>query len=213
MSTRIYAPRDASQVTQRIATDRQVSYLERLLRENDLHDEPFSRLWQLLNSHRDWENGDVNGAPLMLAQASASIDWVKNYAAQRQVPQQPQQPQQQPAEKVFPTPGVYQLDDVIYVVQASKQNPDRVYAKRLVESAPRMTEAGEKVDFEFQYDKGAVWQLSESHRMTLEQARHFMIRYGRCIRCHRELKAEKTMRDAEETGVAVGPVCRKYFAA
>jgi len=105
-------------------------------------------------------------------------------------------------------PGVYELTDGrIYVVKATKEDKSRLYAKRLVElnGDYRTTEAGSRVDFEFQYEKGAIYDIHLNDRMTLDRAKELITLYGRCINCNRHLKAAKSV----EQGI--GPVCVKSF--
>jgi hypothetical protein len=117
-----------------------------------------------------------------------------------------------PAAPVAVKFGVYSKDGEVYLVTPSKSNPDRVYAKKLVESAPRLTEDGEVVDFEWEFAPGIVWKLTEADRMSIEDASKLSIKYGKCLKCRKTLKAASTMKTIEETGIALGPVCRKYFA-
>ena len=122
------------------------------------------------------------------------------------------------AKKAEPlVPGVYELaDGRIYVVKPTREDKSRLYAKRLVElnGDYRTTEAGSRVDFEFQYEKGAIasWENGElvfhihlSDRMSIERAKELITLYGRCIACNRHLKAAKSV----EQGI--GPVCVKQF--
>jgi Family of unknown function (DUF6011) len=126
-------------------------------------------------------------------------------------------------------PGVYKLDGRVYVVVGNKiyiawrrtcrdapgtarPADARVYAKRLVESAPRETEAGTEIPFELQYDKGAIFRLALSDRMPLAEAEMLTTRYGKCIApgpnggiCGRRLRAAESVRRG------IGPVCVKYF--
>jgi hypothetical protein len=101
--------------------------------------------------------------------------------------------------------GVYELDGTIIVVKPNREKT-RCYAKKVVESPPRMTEVGEVVDFELEYALGLIRDLREEHRMPKARAIEFTTRYGRCIVCGRHLKAAKSV----EAGI--GPVCIKYFA-
>lgn len=102
--------------------------------------------------------------------------------------------------------GVYRLDDTIYVVRENRTNT-RVHARRLVEiNGRRLTEADTVVQIEFEYAPEVLHQLHPAHMMTLEEARPFIIRYGRCIACGAALS------DATSVARAVGPVCIKKFA-
>jgi Family of unknown function (DUF6011) len=104
------------------------------------------------------------------------------------------------------TPGVYRHHGLIYVVKPSKRHPGRVYAAQLVESPPRVTEAGTEIPFQLEFRPGLIYDLTEADRMPLAEAQAITARYGRCIVCHRALKAAKSV----EQGI--GPVCAKYFA-
>lgn len=102
-------------------------------------------------------------------------------------------------------PGVYESDNQVYVVKFNREHT-RLYAKRLVEiNAERATELGERVQIEFQYDRGAVYRLTPEDKMDVERAKALTIRYGRCIVCGRRLKA------AESVERGIGPVCIKSF--
>ena len=111
-----------------------------------------------------------------------------------------------PDEWLIVNPGVYQLPTgEIYVVKPNKEH-SHVYAKKLIEvSSRRLTESGQYVDFDFEYEKGAIWKLRPEYLMTFDQAKQLMIRYGRCIVCGRRLKV------AESVERGIGPVCIKYF--
>lgn len=106
--------------------------------------------------------------------------------------------------KLVTEPGVYETKDGIFVVKPNKDKT-RLYAKKLVESSSRLTEAGTVVDFDFVYAPGIIYLLTPSMKMPLERAKGLMIRYGRCIVCGRHLKVA----DSVEKGI--GPVCIKSF--
>lgn len=104
------------------------------------------------------------------------------------------------------TAGVYEVDGVIYIVKPNRDKT-RLYAKRLVEiNAERATEAGTRVEIEFEYEAGAMKKIKPEHKMPLEKAKELTIRYGRCIVCGRTLKA------AESVERGIGPICIKSFA-
>lgn len=108
--------------------------------------------------------------------------------------------------EVLVGPGVYRRDGTIYAVRKNRTNA-RLHARRLVEiGGRRLTEAGEVVNVDFVYDRDALHELRPEHQMTLEEARPFIIRYGRCLFCGTELKA------AESVDRGVGPVCIKRYA-
>jgi hypothetical protein len=103
-------------------------------------------------------------------------------------------------------PGVYETNGIIYVVKSNREKT-RLYAKKLVESYhnARLTESGSKADFEFEYDKGAIFNIRLEDRMPIDRAKELITLYGRCIACGRFLKQAKSV----ENGI--GPVCIKNF--
>lgn len=128
--------------------------------------------------------------------------WIDFLLSQR-IEQQPVR--QQPAESVQVGPGVYETSGDIFVVKATKDK-QRLYALRLIESPDRVNVAGGHVEFDFEYARGAIYRLKLEDKMTAERAKHYLVRYGRCLVCRRKLKAAASV----ERGI--GPVCRKYFA-
>jgi len=119
-------------------------------------------------------------------------------------------------------PGVYKLGGEIYVVkgnkiyiswrkrcreegECSRPAEARLYAKHLVESAPRITESGTEIPFTLEYAKGVIFDLSLDDRMPLAEAEELSTRYAKCIVCERTLKAAKSVR------ASIGPVCIKMF--
>lgn len=102
--------------------------------------------------------------------------------------------------------GVYQHNGTIYVVRKNRTN-EGLQARRLVEiGGRRLTEADTVVNIEFVYDRDALLRLRPEDKMTLEEAREFVIRYGRCIACDTPLS------DATSVERGIGPVCVKKFA-
>jgi NADH pyrophosphatase NudC (nudix superfamily) len=114
-------------------------------------------------------------------------------------------PEQNEQKSVTVQMGVFRKNGRIYVVKPNKEKT-RVYAKEIIESPPRITEAGAVVDFESVYRAGAVYDLSESDRWQLADAREFLTKYARCIVCGAHLKSAKSVAGA------IGPVCARYFA-
>jgi hypothetical protein len=116
-------------------------------------------------------------------------------------------------------PGVYRLGPDVFVVKGNKsylawrkndpQGPRpsdaRLYAKRLAESAPRITEAGTEIPFSLEYAPGVIHDLALSDRMPLAEAEELATRYASCIVCGSRLKAAKSVKSL------IGPVCRRYF--
>jgi hypothetical protein len=103
------------------------------------------------------------------------------------------------------TAGVFKKDGRIYVVKPNKLKT-RVYAKEIIESPARMTENGAVADFTTVYRAGVVFQLTESDRWNLADAKDFLTKFSKCIVCGRHLKAAKSVAGS------IGPVCAKYFA-
>lgn len=103
-------------------------------------------------------------------------------------------------------PGVYRRNGTIYVVRKNKTNP-RLHARRLVEIGGRRLTADDTiVHIEFEYDRDALRVIRPEDQMTLEEARPFIIRYGKCIFCNTALS------DAKSVARGVGPVCIKRYA-
>jgi hypothetical protein len=72
----------------------------------------------------------------------------------------------------------------------------------------RLTETGSHEHGEYVYEAGLVQQVAaEGRKMTLDEAKAFILRYGQCVRCGRQLK------DANSVEQGIGPVCVKYFTA
>jgi len=104
--------------------------------------------------------------------------------------------------------GVYVLSNGDIVKVQANREKTRTYAKRLVEiGGVRLTEAGERVNAEYQYEPGLIQQVAaQGRKMTLEEAKTFILRYGFCARCARQLK------DATSVERGIGPVCIQYFS-
>jgi hypothetical protein len=102
--------------------------------------------------------------------------------------------------------GVYELPTgEVYIVKLTRDK-ERLYAKRLIEiNSTRLTEADGVVQIEFEYEAGAIRRIRPEHKMPLERAKGFCLRYGRCLACNRKLKVASSI----EAGL--GPVCRKMF--
>jgi hypothetical protein len=102
------------------------------------------------------------------------------------------------------TTGVYETPDhTIYVVRPNRDGT-RHYAKKLKQApSERTTESGQHVNFDFEYDKGAIFKLKPEYRMSEERAKELTVLYGHCIVCGRTLKEAKSV----ERGI--GPICIK----
>lgn len=89
--------------------------------------------------------------------------------------------------------GMYQKGTDIYRVTRSRAG--RLFAEIL-------TPGGS-----FVYTKGAVYDLKPEHKMTVDQAKAYGHKYGRCCVCG------KTLTDEKSIAAGIGPVCVKgrYF--
>ena len=123
--------------------------------------------------------------------------------------------------------GMHRLDGVIYKVQKAVHGSGNLYAKRLSVKVsctghldfsdpsafdapwtfcPDATECPNKVvEASFEYAPGAVKKLNESTRMTLAEAKEWGALYNTCCACGRTLTDETSV----ENGI--GPICAKRF--
>lgn len=91
--------------------------------------------------------------------------------------------------------GMYRTaDGEIYRVQPSRET-GRLYAKRMAWTG----DPGEKARFE--YAAGAVYRLTPSDRMTVDEAKAWGVETGVCCVCGAFLTDEKSV------GAGIGPVC------
>lgn len=105
--------------------------------------------------------------------------------------------------------GVYRRNGEIFVVKLNRQKTNK-YVTKLVEltgSARRLNEPGDHVPIDFVYAPGMLAKLRPEDQMTLEEAKPFIIRYGRCLFCGQFLRAAKSVERS------VGPVCYGRYAA
>lgn len=105
--------------------------------------------------------------------------------------------------------GVYRRNGEIFVVKFNQAKTNK-YVKRLVEltgSARRLNAEDEHVPIDFEYAPGVLAQLRPTDQLSLEEAKPYIIRYGRCLFCEQRLK------DVKSVQRAVGPVCIKRYRA
>lgn len=143
----------------------------------------------------------VNLAHIVLPSGLSA--WVKPTSLRREIEQEPSALAAHVEAKPDPVTevGMYAAHGAIFKVQESKTSGN-LYAKRLVQiGGKRLTDEGEVVHFEFQYDQGAIRSLKPEHRMTLDEAKHFGIQYGVCCVCG------ITLKDATSVAAGIGPVC------
>jgi hypothetical protein len=112
------------------------------------------------------------------------------------------------AERTQPEIGVYVLEDGTVVQAKPNRTKTNVYTKRWVEiRGERLVDAtGEHVHGEWEYSPELKRQVRTARKMTLDEAKAFILRYGQCVRCGRKLKA------AESVERGIGPVCVQYFS-
>lgn len=105
-------------------------------------------------------------------------------------------------------PGVYVVDGDIVKVQANKAKTATYALRWIVINGERLLDSDgiSRVHGEWEYEAGLVRKVRPDQRMSVEQAKAFVLRYGRCARCSRKLKAA----DSVERGI--GPVCMKWFS-
>jgi hypothetical protein len=236
----VIAPHETTYTAPKYATAGQVEFMEKIMARNGFYYGHFDRLWKLLEAHRTDLRTPGDGTRMDRDVASQTIDWLLRQEAAAKAKLQQARPSWQEASLLLPTVlderrraeqpvvavpaqpaeskapqavayGVYQKDGAVYIVVPNKAGT-RTYAKKMVESAPRLTEHGEQADFEWEMAPGMIWKLTEADRMPLEDAHALVIKYGRCLKCRRTLKAFKTLQTAAETGRMLGPKCRLYFS-
>lgn len=101
-----------------------------------------------------------------------------------------------PTTREFVTAGFFEMDGRIYKVVPSRST-GRNYAMSL--AAPGVRKGT------WNYEKGAMYALTESMRLSLEQAKAYGSSHGFCICCGALLTDPKSV----EAGI--GPVCAKRF--
>lgn len=104
--------------------------------------------------------------------------------------------------------GVYVTPDGAIVKVQQNRAKTGTYAMRWQEiSGERLVDATEEhVHGDWVYAPEHKRHLASYRKMTLDEAKAFILRYGRCVRCGRKLKAA----DSVERGI--GPVCVEYFS-
>ena len=174
----------------KLATPDQVRYIRDLAKDRLVPEQHAGRLAQLLSNH------EIGVKHLERKLASDTIDWLKKL---------PLRPVVEQAVKEPLVMGVYQHDGQLYVVKP-RRDKTRLYAMKVVQSAPRMTLNGEVVDFELVFAPGMMSVLDLDERLTMLQAESLLIKFERCICCKRSLKAAKSV------AAGIGPRCAKMFA-
>lgn len=95
-------------------------------------------------------------------------------------------------------PGMYRRGPDVFLVVKSKKS-DHFFAKKLVK-----TMHGDVLHkLHFEYEKGAIFQLSMECRMTIDEVADLGQMTGHCWVCAKQLTVQKSI----EAGI--GPVCIK----
>lgn len=94
-------------------------------------------------------------------------------------------------------PGMYRTNGDVYLVVPSKQG--NLYAKKLVTTLHGTTV--HKLSFE--YDKGSIFKIQSTDRMTLADVAQLGQTTGHCWVCARKLTVQKSI------VAGIGPVCAK----
>jgi outer membrane biosynthesis protein TonB len=165
----------------RPATDRQLAYIRSLLGEREVTPEAAESYAEFLAQD-----------DLTTAQASAAIDHLRPL---------PRRQAGTPLEA-----GVYVVDGAVVKLKLSQAG--RLYSLRWVESSGERIVDGEeqRAHGDWSYEPALIRRTRPEHRMTVEEAKNFAVRYGQCANCGRTLKA------AESVERGIGPVCIKRFA-
>jgi len=158
---------------------------------------PEARGENILAGRRNWnvEDDEYLSEQEMDRDDAAYMAWIQFQASQ-------------PTRVAVEDSGVYVMPDGSIVKVQANREKTRTYAKRwTVIPGIRLTEAGSKEHGEYVYEPSLVQEVARSGRkMSLEEAKAFILRYGQCARCSRELK------DANSVERGIGPVCVKYFS-
>jgi len=101
-------------------------------------------------------------------------------------------------------PGAYRRNGEVFVVVLNRDKTN-LYCKRIQEiGGRRLTEANTVVKFDYVYAPGVKSKLKPEHRLTWEEAKPLVVRYGMCLFGH-------PLKDAKSVELGIGPVCRRMF--
>lgn len=173
------------------ATEKQVSYLESLLRDRDVDSEDADTMRTAINA----------GIDTKLASQFIGVCLKSPFKARNPNPGQFGNKHA----NAITEDGMYMIaNGTIYKVQFNKAQGDgrRMYAKQLF--VDNLGDGTYKVRFE--YVKGIVYSLTPADKMSLEQAKEFGALYGTCCNCGRTLTNEESIE------LGIGPICRAKFA-
>lgn len=177
--------------------------------------EPQVRFIKNLETDRD-VSGDEAQQALELSRALWRAGAFSKEAASTLIDVLKQQPRLESVSGTITTPaseGMHRLNGVIYKVQRALYGSGNLYAKRLVLEEPDCggCQNGEYCEVpcqwsaSFEYAQGAIKELSETTKMTLEQAKEWGVLYGTCCVCGRTLTNEDSI------AAGIGPICAGRF--
>jgi hypothetical protein len=119
----------------------------------------------------------------------------------------PHKPRQTSANPVT-EPGMYEHDGYIYRVKRSKSSnnlyamqSDYTVAQLEKIAATKGTDEDPKIKVNFEYDRGTIFKIDASHRITVARAEELSALISNCIVCGRVLRAK------ESVARSIGPVC------
>ena len=95
-------------------------------------------------------------------------------------------------------PGMYRTEGQVYLVVKSENG--HLYAKRLV---AQQLEDGTMHKLTFEYDKGSIFKIATTDRMSVEDVAQLGKTSGHCWVCARKLTVQKSIQ------AGIGPVCAK----
>lgn len=175
------------------ATERQIGFARTLVRDRDWSDRANGNIFERCMDLSEAEQTRFIGK----RECSEVIDFLLSCP---KIPLDKQQDQ--------PEIGVYVFPDGSIVKTQPNKAKTNVYTMVWVEiRGERLVDATEeRVHGEWEYAPELKARIPEARKMTLDEAKAFILRYGKCVRCSRKLKAA----DSVERGI--GPVCVQYFS-
>lgn len=178
------------------ASDKQIALIHKLSGEKETPVAGKDSLEALMIAR--WEDA-LGGKDLAMAEASQVIDWMFSL---------PRKPAIVAAAAAL-TAGIYCAPngDVIKV-KAARQTGN-LYAQVMVSASggARINLHDEIVPkFDFVYTPGLIRHITPAMKLTLEDAKSFYTKTGRCLNCKKELKVAKSI------AAGLGPTCAKMFA-
>ncbi len=176
-------------------TEAQVNYINRLQAERRWEDIP--ALEQQVEAGRSaWRKGQFSKRDASLLIHNLDL------AGRREVAQ---------TASAADLEGMHHTEDGrIFKVQRAVHGSGNLYAKELLPIEEDQIEVADGewktiTTFRFEYAKGALRLLSDTTKMTLDEARAFGALYGTCCVCSRTLTNE------ESIAAGIGPVCAGKF--